>query len=416
MNEQEHDVIIVGGGIAGSALATVLARKGLRVLVLERERQFRDRVRGEWLAPWGVEIADALKLRPVLRDAGAHPLPTLAGRSGKARPVQSPAGEVPLSFSHPRVQEAMIDAAAAAGAICVRGARVTSVRSGPHPRVAYSLDGHERTAHGRLIVGADGRQSLVRSALGSIPRVHRTARMLSGVRLGGLSGDPSIGYFVVRGDAGGLVSLFPQGDGYGRAYVFDPAAGESAFRGRDGLTRFLRASVALGVPGAVFEHAFAAGPLASFVADDSWVDHPAGGSLALIGDAAGISDPTWGMGMALALHDVGTLSRNLLTSADWDAALERYAADHDRYFGTIITGENWQSDLQLTAGADAERRRQHALRLWSLDPSRALDLPGRGPAIDVSAESRRRFFGEDVAMSEGDGSGDQAAGQGQAAA
>ena len=41
------DVITVGGGLAGSTLATALARAGRNVLVLERETEFKDRVRGE---------------------------------------------------------------------------------------------------------------------------------------------------------------------------------------------------------------------------------------------------------------------------------------------------------------------------------------------------------------------------------
>jgi flavin-dependent dehydrogenase len=43
----EYDIITIGGGLAGAALAKVLAERGLRVLVLERETTFRDRVRGE---------------------------------------------------------------------------------------------------------------------------------------------------------------------------------------------------------------------------------------------------------------------------------------------------------------------------------------------------------------------------------
>ena len=50
----DFDVAIIGGGIGGGALATVLARDGLSVLVLEKSTVYRDHVRGEWLAPWGV--------------------------------------------------------------------------------------------------------------------------------------------------------------------------------------------------------------------------------------------------------------------------------------------------------------------------------------------------------------------------
>ncbi len=56
----DYDVITVGGGLGGSALAKVLAEKGLRVLVTEREVEFKDRIRGETMAPWGV--AEAQKL------------------------------------------------------------------------------------------------------------------------------------------------------------------------------------------------------------------------------------------------------------------------------------------------------------------------------------------------------------------
>jgi len=50
---QAFDVIIVGGGLAGSALAGVLAQSGLGVLLVEREARFRDRIRGEVTWPWG---------------------------------------------------------------------------------------------------------------------------------------------------------------------------------------------------------------------------------------------------------------------------------------------------------------------------------------------------------------------------
>jgi flavin-dependent dehydrogenase len=46
-----YDIITVGGGIAASALARAMAERGAKVLVLERETQFKDRVPGEGVTP-----------------------------------------------------------------------------------------------------------------------------------------------------------------------------------------------------------------------------------------------------------------------------------------------------------------------------------------------------------------------------
>jgi len=67
-----YEVITVGGGLAGSTLATALARAGRKVLILERETQFKDRVRGENMVPWGVAAARRLGLVDDLVAAGGH--------------------------------------------------------------------------------------------------------------------------------------------------------------------------------------------------------------------------------------------------------------------------------------------------------------------------------------------------------
>lgn len=67
----DFDLIVVGAGIAGGSLATVIARQGARVLVLERQTVYLDRVRGKLLGPWGVEVARRLGIEAVLLYAGA---------------------------------------------------------------------------------------------------------------------------------------------------------------------------------------------------------------------------------------------------------------------------------------------------------------------------------------------------------
>src|SRR3954447_8574688 len=72
MSRNVYDVVTIGGGIAGSCLAKSMAEKGARVLVLERETVFKDRVRGEAMTPWGVGEARQLGIYELLRESCAH--------------------------------------------------------------------------------------------------------------------------------------------------------------------------------------------------------------------------------------------------------------------------------------------------------------------------------------------------------
>jgi 2-polyprenyl-6-methoxyphenol hydroxylase-like FAD-dependent oxidoreductase len=143
------DVAIVGGGIAGGALAVQLARAGLVVTVLEQSVEFRDRVRGEYIPPWGWrELVRSGLLDTVLRADG-----TVTGRSvpygDSMAPLDAEAAAldttvlVPgapgmLNLSHPDACRELLTAAAEAGADVVRGVRHVQVTAGSHPAVGWS--------------------------------------------------------------------------------------------------------------------------------------------------------------------------------------------------------------------------------------------------------------------------------------
>src|SRR5207237_3912475 len=101
-----YDAIIVGGGLAGSALAEQLARAGRSVLVLERETQFKDRVRGENMLPWGVGAAKRLGVYETLIGAGGQPAPRwefyLMGNQTPTRDLSAttPNGDSALNMFH----------------------------------------------------------------------------------------------------------------------------------------------------------------------------------------------------------------------------------------------------------------------------------------------------------------------------
>ena len=127
-----HDVVIVGGGVAGSALATILARERISVAVLERDLAPVDRVRGEFTMPWGVAELKRLDLLGPLCAAGGffvgRQVPYDENMPGDAAlpftlDVTAVHPEVPGAFcmGHPAMCAALAAEAEAAGAAYLRG-------------------------------------------------------------------------------------------------------------------------------------------------------------------------------------------------------------------------------------------------------------------------------------------------------
>ncbi len=128
MASNTYDIITVGGGLGGAALAKAMAEHGARVLVVERETQFKDRIRGENFAPWGVAETQTLGFYDLLRA-------TCARESARFGVYTDPAFQEPrdliattpqrlslLTFYHLVMQEALLQAAIDAGAEVCRGA------------------------------------------------------------------------------------------------------------------------------------------------------------------------------------------------------------------------------------------------------------------------------------------------------
>ena len=138
------DVVVVGAGIGGSALATALARDGLHVNVLEQTVEYEDRVRGESMMPWGVAEARSLGVEDTLLEAGAHIAPRWFNYHLSAERAEIPTGMmVPdvhgsINLRHPDACAALERAARAAGAHVHRGTRDLQLDLGPEPVVRWS--------------------------------------------------------------------------------------------------------------------------------------------------------------------------------------------------------------------------------------------------------------------------------------
>lgn len=401
MSTPRYDIVTVGGGLGGAALAGAMAARGARVLVLERERRFADRVRGEVLTSWGVAELRELGLFEAIAGRCGHELPWLElyflGALVQRRDMvaTTPQGAPWLAYYHPAMQEVVLAAAATAGAEVRRGARVRGVTPGSPAVVAYDGDGGSEEVATRLVVGADGRGSAVRRWAGFEPRREEPRHVFTGVLFDGHGSPDDASRIFLDSPHGRISLLFPQGGGRVRAYVgHHRAAGPPAAKEYD-ADRFVAESAAAGVPREWYEGAEVAGPLASFDATDVWVEHPYRNGVVLIGDAAATSDPTWGQGMSLTLRDVRTLRDALSASDDWDAAVHAYAREHDRYSTVVRTVDDWQSRLFVEPGAEADARREAAIPLLAADSSRLVDVAASGPDLTLDESMRRRFFGEE---------------------
>lgn len=103
----DFDVVIVGSGVAGGALATRLARDGLRILMIERTLRHVDRIRGENILPWGVQEATKLGILDVMLAAGGH-YNSKAFRFGVDVPIEvARANQIDLSAAVPGIPGAM---------------------------------------------------------------------------------------------------------------------------------------------------------------------------------------------------------------------------------------------------------------------------------------------------------------------
>jgi 2-polyprenyl-6-methoxyphenol hydroxylase-like FAD-dependent oxidoreductase len=293
------------------------------------------------------------------------------------------------------MQEILIEAAAKSGAEVRRGSRVRSVQPGSPATMTIEQRGRTEELSARLVVGCDGRGSMVRQWAG-LASNHDPAKLLfAGVVFDDMPAVDACYQFSAP-HIGQISYLFPQAGGRVRAYVgFHELSGIGRFQGSHDLARFQESARAIGLPPELLDGAKPAGPLATFDGADSWVNHPYRDGVALVGDAAATSDPTWGQGMSLTLRDVRVLRDCLLEHDDWDEAGHAYAEQHDRYYGVQHTADGWFAELFMEIGAEADALRERALPRIAADPMRITDCPHSGPEVSCDEAARRRMFGED---------------------
>jgi flavin-dependent dehydrogenase len=331
-NHSHYDAIVVGARCAGAATAMLLARRGLRVLALERQAYGSDTLSTHALMRAGVLQLHRWGLLKGLADAGTPDIRWTSfhyGDEETAVPIK-PRDGVDALYAPRRtlLDRLLVDAARAAGAEVEHRVRVVDLRRNPGGRVSGVVaerDGQATEIGAGIVIGADGLRSTVARLVEA--EVEHAGRHATGVVYGywtGLELGHTHWYYRERVGVGAI----PTNDG--AACIF---AGCSGLRFRDEI----RSDIVAGHGRLLEECApeLAAelrpdrqlGRHFAFTGAAGFLRQSFGDGWALVGDAGYFRDPITAHGMTDALRDAELLARAV--EAGTERELARYQEQRD---------------------------------------------------------------------------------------
>ncbi len=165
----QFDLIVVGAGPAGAVCATVAARKGLRVLVIDREKFPRDKVCGDCLNPAAWDVLQRLGMEARVRELPHAPLKKLEIATINDRVFEFHLGESDrgeIGIRRRDLDLSLMQMAKSAGVAFLENSAVTSVKKSGEQ---WQIEAGGRSFTADKLVAADGRNSTVARLLGMMP-------------------------------------------------------------------------------------------------------------------------------------------------------------------------------------------------------------------------------------------------------
>jgi len=323
--EQDSDILIVGGGLNGPALALALAQGGFRVTVVDA-RPAPDRGeagfdgRSYALALGSQRLLSAIGVWGAVAER-AQPILQIKASDGLAG--QGAAGLF-LAFDHAEIEEgpmgylvedrhlyaAFLAAMRACAGITLLSGE-TVVAQGATPQgVAVTLASGRRVT-GRVLVGSDGRASgtAARAGINRVGRDYGQTALVTAVRHARDHQGIAHQFFM----PGGPLAILPLAGGHHSSIVWSEEAGLAAEIAALGDADFLTALRPRF--GDFLGDITLAGGRYSYPLVQSVAERFVGTRLALVGDAAHAVHPIAGQGLNLGLRDVGALAEVLILAA-----------------------------------------------------------------------------------------------------
>lgn len=333
VESKRYDVIIAGARCAGASTGMLLARDGLRVLVVDPTRRGSDTLSTHALMRGGVQQLSRWGVLDAVREAGTPQIRTTSFHYGDEAirvPIKPSAGVDALYAPRRTVLDAALaEAAERAGAEVVHGLSLVDLLRDDAGRVrgATIADKDRRTVdvEAELVIGADGIRSRVARILDlefehTLP--HASASIYGYVR--GLEQDGNHWYYA----EGASVGAIPTNDD--ETCVFASVPRERFEAERAAGLEALHAAVLPWVSRDLAERVTAAGgpgKLRAFAGIPGFLRRAAGPGWALVGDAAYFRDPITAHGITDALREAEFLARAVLEGSD--EAVQRYAGSQD---------------------------------------------------------------------------------------
>jgi 2-polyprenyl-6-methoxyphenol hydroxylase-like FAD-dependent oxidoreductase len=336
MDGNRYDAIVVGARCAGSPTAMLLARKGHKVLMVDRARFPSDTISTHILHPPGVASLRRWGLLDRMVATGCPPIHTYAVDFGPFTLTGAPGtDEDPVAYAPRRtvLDKLLVDAAAEAGVEVREGFAVQEVVF-EDGRVAgirgRGQGGGTVTEHARVVVGADGLHSLVARAVRP-EQYHEKPQLLAGYYTY-WSGLPMHGRFETWVRQARGFAAWPTNDDLTVVIGGWPFAEFEANK-RDIEGNYMKM---LELAPELAERVRAATREARFVgtAVPNWFRKPYGPGWALVGDAGYNKDFITGHGMHDAFRDAelcaAALDQAFTGARPFEAAMGDYQATRDR--------------------------------------------------------------------------------------